>query len=68
MPEYGLGEIATTTLRNRRKKWVDDITNSNPVYKAIDEAGGVEMEDGGRTLIEEVLYAEIGNYIRYDGF
>lgn len=67
MAEPGLTEIVTTTLRLRQKKLRDNITNNNAVIWSMNENGAVEEEGGGRTIIEEMWYAENGTFQRYDG-
>lgn len=67
MAEPGLSELITTTLRNRQQVLRDDISNNNAVIKSMMEYDGVEMEDGGRTIIEEMFYAENATFLRYDG-
>lgn len=63
--EPGLTEIVTTTLRNRRGILVDNITNNNPVLRAMKEYDSIEEEDGGRTLVEEHYFQETGNVMHY---
>lgn len=67
MAEPGLTEIVTTTARLRQKVLRDNVTNNNAVLLSMDENDGISEEDGGRTIIEEMAYAENGTYIRYDG-
>lgn len=63
--EPGLTEIVTTTLRNRRGVLVDNITNNNPVLRAMKDYDSIEEEDGGRTLVEEHFFQETGNVMHY---
>lgn len=67
MAEPGLSEIITTTLRKRQEVLRDNITNNNAVLSAMKKTGTIEMEDGGRTILEEMSYAENATFIRYDG-
>lgn len=67
MAEPGLTEIATTTLRNRRGLLTNNIENNNPVSRSMKEMETFEMEEDGRTLVEEVAYAENGTFTRYNG-
>lgn len=68
MAEPGLTEIATTTLRNRRGEFTNNVENNNPVSRAMKEKETFEMEEGGRTLISEVTYAENGTFTRYSDY
>lgn len=67
MAEPGLSELVTTTLRNRQEVLRDNITNNNAVLLSMDENDALEKEDGGRTLVEEMFYAENATFLRYDG-
>lgn len=67
MAEPGLSEIITTTLRARQKVLRDNITNNNAVLKSMDEYGSLEKESGGRTILEEMFYAENATFLRYAG-
>jgi hypothetical protein len=67
MAEPGLSELITTTARLRQKVLRDNVTNNNAVLLSMEEHEGLVEEDGGRTILEEMAYAENGTYIRYDG-
>lgn len=65
--EPGLTELITTTLRRRRSVLTDNIENNNPVSRSMKEQGTFEMEDGGRTLVEEVSFDENDTVMAYEG-
>ena len=65
--EPGLSEIITTTLRRRRGTLTDNIENNNPVSRSMKEYDTFEMESGGRTLVEEVMFDENATVMRYHG-
>ena len=44
---------------------VDNITNNNPVLRAMKEYDSIEMEDGGRTLVEEHFFDENSTVMHY---
>lgn len=67
MAEPGLTELVTTTARIRQKVLRDNVTNNNAVLLSMEENEGISEEDGGRTILEEMAYAENGTYLRYDG-
>lgn len=67
MAEPGLTELITTTLRLRNKKLKDNVTNHNIAAVKMKEFGGLEEVPDGRTIVEEMLYAENGTFIRYYG-
>ena len=54
MADANLGDLVTTTLRNRRGQLADNILNHNAVLRFLNRAGNVDPADGGRTLVEEL--------------
>lgn len=67
MAEPGLSELITTTLRLRSKVLKDNYTNNNAVFLKMDEMGSVEEVDGGRTIVEELIFDENSTFQRYSG-
>ena len=55
----------TTTGRRRMKVLRDDISNHISVYRSMKENDGLESYSGGRTIVEEMSYAENATYQRY---
>lgn len=68
MASPNLSELITTTLRNRTGKLADNVSKSNALLSRLLERGNVEMADGGRTIIQELEYAENGTFKRYSGY
>lgn len=68
MPSPNLSEIVTTTLRNRRGMLADNVLNHNSLLRKLNERGNVQREDGGRTLVEEIEYAENSTFKYYSGY
>lgn len=64
----GLTEIATTTLRNRTGKLADNVTKNNALLDRLRKKGNVKTVSGGRTIVQELEYAENGTYKRYSGY
>ena len=58
MADVGLGQLATTTGRNISRKLKDAIKDAHPLYKAMDENGGIRREDGGYEIVEEAITAQ----------
>lgn len=58
MASPNLSEIVTTTLRKRSKKLADNVTNHNALLRRLKEKGNVKLTDGGRTIVQELDYAE----------
>lgn len=68
MPSPGLSEIVTTTLRNRSKKLADNMLRNNGVLTRLNARGNVKPFDGGRTIVQELEYANNSTYKRYSGY
>lgn len=67
MPSPGLDEITTTTLRARSKKLADNVTKNTALLQRLSDKGNVRPVSGGRTIVEELEYAENGTFKRYSG-
>lgn len=68
MPSPNLSEIVTTTLRNRSGKLADNVTKNNALLNRLNKRGNVKPVDGGRTIVQELEYAENSTYKRYSGY
>lgn len=68
MASPGLSEITTTTLRNRSKKLADNMLRNNAVWTRLNSRGNVKSFDGGRTIVQEIEYANNTTYKRYSGY
>lgn len=58
MADINLGELATTTLRLRSKELADNISNHNATWRRLNQKGNIRTASGGRTIVEELMYAE----------
>lgn len=67
MAEPNLTEIVATTLRNRRGALADNVLNHNALLRELNKRGNVSLEEGGRTLVEELEYAENSTFKYYEG-
>ena len=68
MASPNLNEIVTTTLRNRSGKLADNITNNNALLARMKNKGSIKPVSGGRTIVQELEYAQNGTYQRYAGY
>ena len=68
MASPNLSEMVTTTLRNRTGKLADNVTRNNALLMRLKERGRARPFDGGRTIVEELSYAQNGTYKRYSGY
>ena len=67
-PSTTMTEIVTTTLRNRTGKLADNVTKNNALLARLRKKGKVKTVSGGRTIVQELEYAENGTYKRYSGY
>lgn len=67
-PSSTLTEIVTTTLRNRTGKLADNVTKNNALLSRLKKKGKVKTVSGGRTIVQELEYAENGTFKRYSGY
>lgn len=68
MPSPNIDEITTTTLRSRSKKLADNVSNNTALLMRLKEKGKVKPVSGGRTILQEIAYAENGTFKRYSGY
>jgi hypothetical protein len=68
MPSPNLSEIVTTTLRARSGKLADNVTRNNALLGRLKERGKAKPFSGGRTIVQEISYAQNGTYKRYSGY
>lgn len=68
IPNSTLTEIVTTTLRNRTGKLADNVSLNNALLNRLSKKGKVKTVSGGRTIVQELEYAENGTYKRYSGY
>lgn len=68
MVSPNLDEIVTTTLRNRTGKLADNVTDNNALLSRLRKKGNVKPVTGGRTIVQELEYAENGTFKRYSGY
>lgn len=68
MASPNLTEIVTTTLRNRSGALADNITNNNALLSRMKKKGSIKPVSGGRTIVQELEYAQNGTYQRYAGY
>ena len=67
-PNSTFTEMVTTTLRNRKKKLADNVTNNNALLSRLTAKGNKKTLSGGRSIVAELEYAENSVYQRYSGF
>lgn len=68
MATINIGEIVATTLRNRSGELADNITNHNALFMRLSKKGNIKPIDGGRTIVQELEYAENSTVAWYSGY
>jgi hypothetical protein len=68
MASPNLSEIVTTTLRNRSGKLADQISRNNALLNRLKEKGKVKPVGGGRTIVQELEYAQNATFQWYSGY
>ena len=66
MASPNLSEIITTTLRNRSGKTADNVSEGNFLLKKLKQKGAWKAATG-RTIVQELEYAENGTFMYYSG-
>ena len=67
MPSPGLSEIITTTLRYRSGKLKDNMSKNIALLMRLKDRDNVSPVSGGRSIVEELEYAENGTFMYYSG-
>lgn len=68
MASPNLSEIVTTTLRNRSGQLADNMLDNNALLSRLKKRGKVKPVSGGRTIVQELEYADNSTYKRYSGY
>lgn len=66
MASPNLSEIITTTLRNRSGELADNVSQGNILLKRLKDKGAWKAASG-RTIVQELEYAENGTFMYYSG-
>lgn len=66
MASPNLSEIITTTLRNRSGELADNVSKGNALLMRLKEKGSWKAASG-RTIVQELDYAENGTFMYYSG-
>ena len=63
-----LSEIVTTTLRNRTGTLQDNVTRNNALLARLNKKGKIKTFSGGRTIVQELDYANNSTFTWYSGY
>ena len=68
MPYPNLSEIVTTTLRNRTGVLQDNVSRNNALLARLNKKGRIKTFSGGRTIVQELDYANNSTFAWYSGY
>lgn len=68
MPFPNLSEVTTTTLRNRTGVLQDNVSRNNAVLARLNRKGRIKTFSGGRTIVQELNYANNTTFTWYSGY
>lgn len=63
-----LSEVATTTLRNRTGILQDNVSRNNALLTRLNKRGKIKSFSGGRTIVQELNYANNQTFTWYSGY
>src|SRR5260221_4509564 len=63
-----LSEIVTTTLRNRTGELADNMSRNNAALLRLTRRGNLKTFSGGRTIVQELNYANTQPFQWYSGY
>lgn len=66
-PNTTFTEMVSTTHREHRKEFADNVSNHNALHMRLNKKGRIRLLDGGYSIVEPLDYAENGTYQRYSG-
>jgi len=61
-------DILTTTIENRSRKLADNVMNNNALLGRLKKKGKVKTFSGGHKILQELTFAENGNFGWYSGY
>jgi len=67
-PNSTFTELVSTTIRNRRKEFADNVTNNNALLSRLESKGNIKPTFGGTSIMEEVEWAENSTSGFYSGY
>lgn len=68
MPFPNLSEIVTTTLRSRTGELADNMSRNNAALLRLSRRGNIKTFSGGRTIVQELNYANNQTFQWYSGY
>lgn len=63
-----IDEIVTSTQRHRSGKLADNVSANTALLSRLKKKGNMKLISGGRTILQELEYAENGTFQYYSGY
>lgn len=67
-PNTSYDDLVSTTLDKRSKKIADNVSKNNALLSRLNQKGNIRTFDGGVNIIEELSFAENGNFGWFSGY
>lgn len=68
MASPNISELATVAIESRRRRLADNVTDNTALLMRLKQRGKIRTVSGGRTIYEELEYAENATYRRFTGY
>lgn len=68
MAQPNLTEVVVVALRNRSRDFADNVSKGNALLTKLGDSGNIKTADGGRTIVQELEYAENATFKYYSGY
>ena len=68
MAAPNISEMATVTIEKRSRKLADNMSDNTALLSRLKQRGKIRTVTGGRTIFEELEYAENSTYTRFSGY
>ena len=68
MASPNISELATVAIESRRRRLADNMTDNTALLMRLKQRGKIKTVSGGRTIYEELEYAENSTYKRFTGY
>lgn len=65
-PNYS--DVLATTIQSRSKQLADNVTKNNAIVHRLNKKGKIKPVSGGSTILQELSFAENGNFAWYSGY
>lgn len=68
IPNSTFTEIVSSTLKDFRNDFADNVTDKNALLTAMKDVGGIKLKTGGESIQQQLAYAENSTFQYYTGY